>query len=300
MSPSLKILLLGGHGRVGWELQRSLAPLGHLVALGREQADLTWHEQVLAAVRTVAPQLIVNAAAYTAVDRAESEPGLAHAVNATAVAVLAAEAANRGAWLLHYSTDYVFNGSGLSAWHEDAPTEPLNVYGRSKLEGELAIRASGCKHLILRTSWIHSPRGTSFARSMLRLAAGHAPIRVIDDQVGAPTSAELLADVSAHVLRRALPEPALAGTYHVAAEGETSWHGYACHVLAVAQRLGLALRTQPDQLLKVPAAAYPAPARRPLNCRLDTRKLKQTFAVHLPDWRVGVDRLLSELQPQHV
>jgi dTDP-4-dehydrorhamnose reductase len=295
----LKILLLGMNGRVGWELQRSLAPLGQLVALGREQADFTQPEQLMAAVRAVAPQLIVNAAAYTAVDRAESEPELARAVNATAVAALATEAARRGAWLLHYSTDYVFDGSGSSAWHEDAPTAPLNVYGRGKLQGEVAICASGCKHLILRTGWIHSPRGTSFARSMLRLATEQAPISVIDDQIGAPTSAELLADVSAHVLRRALPEPALGGTYHVAAGGATSWHGYACHVLAGAQRLGMPLRTQPEQLLRVPAAAYPAAALRPLNCRLDTCKLQQVFALHLPDWRVGVDRLLNELQPQH-
>jgi dTDP-4-dehydrorhamnose reductase len=295
----LKILLLGANGRVGWELQRSLAPLGQLVAMGREQADFTQHERVLAAVRLVAPQLIVNAAAYTAVDRAESEPEQARTVNATTVAVLAGEAAQSGAWLLHYSTDYVFDGSGSSAWSEDSRTAPLNVYGRSKLDGELAIRASGCKHLILRTGWIHSARGANFARSVLRLAVQPTPITVVDDQIGTPTPAELLADVSAHVLRGAMAEPGLAGTYHVTAGGSTSWHGYASHVLALARRLGMSIYAQPEQLLKVTTATYAAAARRPLNCRLDTRKVRANFALTLPDWRVGVERLLRELQPQY-
>ena len=296
----MKILLLGMNGRVGWELQRSLMPLGHLVALGREQADFTQPEQVLAAVRAVAPQVIVNAAAYTAVDRAEAEPDLAQSVNATTVAILAREAAHRGAWLLHYSTDYVFDGSGNSSWREDAPTAPLNVYGHTKLEGELAIRASGCQYLILRTGWIHSSRGASFARSILRQAAEHTPISAVHDQIGAPTPAELLADVSAHALRSAVHEPALAGTYHVAASGATSWHGYACHVLALAQRLGKTLCTRPEQVLKVSATAYPATARRPLNCQLDTTKLQRSFALQMPDWRVGVDRLLNELLSQNL
>ena len=213
----MKILLLGKNGQLGWELQRALAPLGEVVALGSVEADLAQPDALAAVVRHVAPQIIVNAAAHTAVDRAESEPALAHAVNAVAPAVLAREAATLSAWLLHYSTDYVFDGSGSMPWTEDAPTGPLNVYGASKLDGEQAIRASGCRHLILRTSWVHAARGGNFARTMLKFAAERDTLRVVDDQVGAPTGAELLADISAHVLRTALQRPQVAeiGRAHV-------------------------------------------------------------------------------------
>jgi dTDP-4-dehydrorhamnose reductase len=296
----VKILLLGRNGQLGWELQRSLAPLGELVALDRHSApalavDLADSESVTAAVRAVAPDIIVNAAAYTAVDRAESDPALAHRVNAAAPALLAREAAARGAWLLHYSTDYVFDGSGDTPWREDSPTGPLNVYGRSKLAGEEAIRASGCRHLILRTSWVHAARGSNFARTMLRLAQERERLSVIDDQVGAPTGAELLADLSAHLLREVRRRPECGGTYHAAASGQTSWHGYACHVIEFARAAGAPVKVRLEAIGAVPSEAFPAPARRPLNSRLDTNKLRETFGLVLPDWRTGVERMLSEV-----
>ncbi|HOM12917.1 MAG TPA: dTDP-4-dehydrorhamnose reductase [Rubrivivax sp.] len=299
----MKILLLGKGGQVGWELQRSLAPLGELVALDFDspaplRADFTQPEALAATVRAVAPQIIVNAAAHTAVDKAEAEPDLARTINAAAPAVLAREAQALGAWLLHYGTDYVFDGSGSTPWREDSPTGPLNVYGRTKLEGEDAIRASGCRHLILRTSWVYAARGGNFARTMLRLAAERDRLEVIDDQIGAPTGAELLADVSAHALRAALQRPELGGTFHAVAGGQTSWHGYARHVIEFARAAGQAVRVPPEDIAAVPTSAFATAARRPLNSRLDTRKLQQAFGLTLPDWRVGVDRMLREvLQP---
>jgi dTDP-4-dehydrorhamnose reductase len=291
----LRILLLGGRGRLGWELQRSLAPMGVLTAPDHQSCELGRPESLRAAVRSAAPQVIVNAAAYTAVDRAEGEPALAHAINAAAPAALADEAASLGAWLVHYSTDYVFDGSGDQPRGEDAPTGPLNVYGRTKLDGELAIRASGCRHLILRTSWIYAARGGNFARTMLRLAASRDRLEVVDDQVGAPTGADLLADVTAHALRRLQTQPELGGTYHATAAGATSRHGYARHVIGFARAAGVALRVPPDGIVPVPSSAYATAARRPLNSRLDSGKLRQAFDLHLPDWRTSVNRMLSEL-----
>ena len=295
----MKILLFGKNGRVGWELQRALAPLGELVAVGREgldatPADLARPETLAPVVRAVSPQVIVNAAAYTAVDRAEAEPALAHAVNAEAVGVLAEEAAARGAWLLHFSTDYVFDGSGSQPWREDAAAAPLNVYGRSKLQGEQAIRASGSRHLILRTGWVYAARRASFAQRILEQAAQREQIDVVDDQIGAPTGAELLADIAAHALRQCLRDGGEAGTYHVVAGGETSWHGVACHVVDAARRAGATLRLDATGVRPVPSAAWPAAARRPLNTRLDTRKLQAAFGLRLPAWRVGVERMLAE------
>ena len=294
----MKILLLGMGGQVGWELQRALAPLGELVALdfdspGPLTADFTQPEALAATVRAVRPRIIVNAAAHTAVDKAESEPDLARTINAMAPAVLAREAQALGAWLLHYSTDYVFDGSGDAPRGEDAPTGPLNVYGVTKLDGEDAIRASGCKHLILRTSWVYAARGGNFARTMLRLAAERERLEVIADQIGAPTGAELLADVSAHALRSVLARPELGGTYHAVAGGETSWHGYARHVIDFARAAGQALRVQ--DIAAVPTSAFPTAARRPHNSRLDTRKLQAAFGLSLPDWRSGVERMLREV-----
>jgi dTDP-4-dehydrorhamnose reductase len=296
----MKILLLGKGGQVGWELQRALAPLGELVALDFDSppplaADFTQPEALAATVRSVAPQVIVNAAAHTAVDKAESEPDLARTINAAAPAVLAREAQALSAWLLHYSTDYVFDGSGQAPWREDSPTGPLSVYGRTKLEGEEAIRASGCKHLILRTSWVYAARGGNFARTMLRLAAERDRLQVIDDQIGAPTGAELLGDVSAHALRTVSARPELAGTYHAVAGGETSWHGYARHVIEFARAAGQTLRVQPTDIVAVPSGAFATAARRPLNSRLDTRKLREAFGLNLPDWHFGVERMLREV-----
>ncbi|HPG81298.1 MAG TPA: dTDP-4-dehydrorhamnose reductase [Piscinibacter sp.] len=296
----MKILLLGKNGQVGWELQRSLATLGEIVALdfdspGPLSADFARPESLAATVRAVAPDVIVNAAAHTAVDKAESEPDLARAINAEGPAVLAREAAACGAWLLHYSTDYVFDGSGDAPRGEDAPTGPLNVYGLTKLEGEQAIRASGCRHLILRTSWVYGARGGNFARTMLKLAQEREQLRVIDDQVGAPTGADLLADLSTHMLRTACTDTSVGGTYHAVASGQTSWHGYASHVIDFARTAGLPVKVAPGAIEAVPTSAFPTPAKRPLNSRLDTAKLRGRFGVVLPDWRHGVDRMLTEV-----
>jgi dTDP-4-dehydrorhamnose reductase len=296
----MKILLLGKNGQVGWELQRALAPLGELVALDFDSpapwtADFTQPQALRAIVRSVAPQVIVNAAAHTAVDLCESEPERAQSINATAVGVLAGEAAALGAWLMHYSTDYVFDGSGQTPRREDAATAPLNAYGRTKLEGELAIAQSGCKHLILRTSWVYAARGGNFARTMLRLAATRDRLEVVDDQIGAPTGADLLADVTAHALRCVLATPELAGTYHAVAAGATSWHAYACHVIEFARAAGQSIRVPPEGIVAVPSSAFATPARRPLNSRLDCSKLRDNFGLHLPDWRQGVDRMLNEV-----
>ncbi len=296
----MKILLLGKNGQVGWELQRSLAPLGEIVALdfdspGELRADFTQPEQLAATVRSVAPQWIVNAAAHTAVDKAEREPDLARTINAQAPGVIAREAAALGAWLVHYGTDYVFDGSGAAPWTEDAATGPLNVYGRTKLAGEEAIRASGCRHLILRTSWVYAARGGNFARTMLRLAAERDALDVVDDQVGAPTGAELLADITAHALCSLQSNPELGGTYHAAAAGETSWCGYARHVIGFARDAGQPLKATPETVRPVPTNAFPTPARRPANSRLDTSKLRAAFGLTLPAWQVGVDRMLAEV-----
>jgi len=295
----MKILLFGKGGQVGWELQRALAPLGDLVALDFDStdfhADFTRPAALADTVRAVAPDVIVNAAAHTAVDKAESEPEPAATLNAEAPRLLAAEAAARGAWLVHYSTDYVFDGSGNAARDEEAPTGPLSVYGRTKLDGEQHIRASSCKHLILRTSWVYAARGGNFARTMLKLAAERDELKVIDDQWGAPTGADLLADVTAHAIRAAVRDPDLAGTYHAVAAGETTWHRYATMVIEWARAQGLPVKVAADAVQAVPTAAFPTPARRPLNSRLDTTKLRRSFGLTLPPWDAGVQRMLREV-----
>lgn len=294
----MRILLFGKNGQLGWELQRSLAPLGEVIALGTQDtpcADFTRPSDVAATVRALAPDVIVNAAAYTAVDKAESDAQAAMTVNAVTPGLLAEAAAGLGGWLVHYSTDYIFDGQGVTPWREDDLVAPLNEYGRSKLAGEENIRASGCKHLIFRTSWVYAARGGNFAKTILRLAQERDVLQVIDDQVGAPTGADLLADITAHALRAALGDTMLAGTYHVAPKGETSWHGYARHVIAQARTAGLPIKVAQDAIQAVPTSAFPTPARRPANSRLNTRKLRQAFGLHLPDWRTGVDRMLAEI-----
>lgn len=295
----MKILLLGKNGQVGWELQRALAPLGEVIAPGREGSgelcgDLAQLDALAATVRRVRPEVIVNAAAYTAVDQAEQEPERAQCINADAPGVLAREAAALGAWLVHYSSDYVFDGSGQQPWREDDKTGPLSVYGKTKLDGEVQIRGAGGPHLILRTSWVYGARGGNFAKTMVRLASEREQLRVVADQIGAPTGADLIADVTAHALRQALRQPQLGGTYHLVAAGETSWHGYACHVLRQAQALGRPLKVAPEQVEAIASAAYPTPARRPLNSRLDTTRLRRAFQLHLPPWQAGVERMLQE------
>ena len=294
----MKILLLGKNGQVGWELQRALAPLGALVALDRAGADglrgdLEDLDGLARTVRKLAPDVIVNAAAYTAVDKAETDVARAQCINAEAPGVLAAAAAEVGALLVHYSTDYVFDGSGEKPWREDSPTGPLSVYGRTKLAGEDAIRASACRHLIFRTSWVHAARGGNFARTMLRLAAERERLTVIADQIGAPTGADLIADVSAHAIRASLAAPALSGTYHLVADGETSWHGYARFVIETARELGVSLKV--EEIAPIATRDYPTAAARPLNSRLDTQRLRSAFGLHLPDWRDGVARMLREI-----
>ena len=296
----MKILLLGKNGQVGWELQRALAPLGELVALdfdspGPLSADFSKPESLAATVQAVRPQIIVNAAAHTAVDKCESEPDVARALNAESPAVLAREAQRLGAWLMHYSTDYVFDGSGTTPWVEDSPTGPLSVYGATKLEGEEAIRASGCRHLILRTSWVYAARGGNFAKTMLKLAKERDRLTVIDDQIGSPTGADLLADITAHALRTALQRPEVAGTYHGVGDGETSWHGYAQHVIEFARARGETIKVARDAIAPVPTSAFPTPAKRPANSRMNTHKLRTTFGLTLPSWQAGVDRMLTEV-----
>ncbi|RYH00053.1 MAG: dTDP-4-dehydrorhamnose reductase [Alphaproteobacteria bacterium] len=292
----MKILLLGKGGQVGWELQRSLAVAGEVTALDFDDGgDFTQPEQLLARVRALAPQVIVNSAAHTAVDKAESEPDLARQINATTPALLAIEAKRLGSLLVHYSTDYVFDGSGSHARDEEAPIAPLSVYGSTKADGEDAIRASGCQHLILRTSWVYAARGGNFAKTMLRLAAEREQLKVIADQIGAPTGADLLADLTAHMLRAARANPALTGTYHAVAGGETNWHDYARFVVEFARKRGQSIKVAPDQILPIPTSDYPTPAKRPLNSRLSTAKLQQRFGLSLPHWQHGVERLLTEI-----
>lgn len=295
----MKILLFGKNGQVGWELQRSLAPLGEVVALdARSQqlcGDLTDLTGIAQTIRTIAPDVIVNAAAHTAVDKAESEPELAHTLNALAPEVMAQEAKRLGAWLVHYSTDYVFNGSGNQAWLETDVTAPLSVYGNSKLEGEAAIIASACKHLIFRTSWVYGARGGNFAKTMLKLAKERDALKIIDDQIGAPTGADLLADVTAHAIRTAIQNENMSGLYHLVAGGETSWHGYAKFVIEYARQAGVDIKVAVDAIAAVPTSAFPTPATRPLNSRLNTHKLQNAFNLHLPHWQSGVIRMLTEV-----
>jgi dTDP-4-dehydrorhamnose reductase len=256
--------------------------------------DLANLEGLRQTVRALAPDLVVNAAAYTAVDKAQTDTEQAYAVNALAPAVLAEETLRLGAWLAHYSTDYVFDGSGTLAWRESDACAPLSVYGASKRQGELEV-ARNPRHLILRTSWVYAARGSNFAKTMLRLGAERDELRVIDDQIGAPTGAELLADASAIALRQAMAQPALAGLYHCAASGQTSWHGYAQFVFQEARALGIPVRVSQERLVPIKSAEYPVAAPRPLNSRLDCAKIADVFSIHLPSWQLGVRRILQEI-----
>ncbi|WP_348688812.1 dTDP-4-dehydrorhamnose reductase [Acidovorax soli] len=295
----MKILLLGKNGQVGWELQRSLAPLGELVALDRHSTDfcgdLSNLQGLAETVRAVRPDVIVNAAAHTAVDKAESEPDLARTLNATAPGVLAQEAHQLGAWLVHYSTDYVFDGSGSQPWKETDAPAPLNIYGQTKLEGEQLIAKHCPKHLIFRTSWVYAARGGNFAKTMLRLGSERERLTVIDDQWGAPTGADLIADITAHAIRHLGQHPQDAGLYHLVAGGETNWHQYAKYVLAQAQQAQAATNIKATEVAPVPTSAFPTPARRPHNSRLDTAPLQATFGLTLPHWQQGVARMLTEV-----
>jgi dTDP-4-dehydrorhamnose reductase len=313
--PPLNILLLGKDGQLGRELQRSLAPLtslGTLTAWGRETADFSKPESLFDLVMAARPDVIVNAAAYTAVDKAESEPALAHAINAAAPAALAKAAlalgGERGCTLIHYSTDYVFDGLGTAPWTESDTPNPQNIYGASKWAGEQAIAASGCQHLIFRTSWVYAKEGGNFAKTMLRLASERDSLSVIDDQVGAPTDAGWLADMTAGVILRQAqderwktvrtePVEVLDGIYHAACAGEVSWHGYASYLIAKARAMGFPIKVSPEAIRAVPSSAFPTPARRPLNSRLDCAQLTATFGITPPPWQQGIDQLLQHLKP---
>ena len=289
----MKILLFGKTGQVGWELQRSLAPLGELVALDRTSqalcGDLTDLEGISSTIRAVRPQVVVNTAAYTAVDRAEAEPVLCQAINSDAPQVMGIEAARIGAWMIHYSTDYVFDGSGSRPWTEVDMPAPINVYGHTKAEGERHLAAACARHLIFRTSWVYADRGANFLRTMLRLAQERDHLSVVDDQWGAPTGAALIADVTAHALRSAVRQDGLAGLYHVTAQGETTWYGYAQHLLEVARASGLPVKAT---LRPIPSSSYPTAARRPHNSRLNNSKLEKAFGLRLPPWQQGVERVV--------
>lgn len=291
----MRILIVGGSGQVGWELQRSLAPLGEVVVAPRATLDLGDLSSVAQVIERQQPDAVVNAAAYTAVDEAEAHPEQADAINHRAVDTLARLAAQRNYWLVHYSSDYVFDGHGTDPFDESHPTCPLNAYGRSKLAGDEAILASGCRHLIFRTSWVHAPRGRNFVRNILKLARERDGMRIVADQHGAPTSAELIADVTSHVLAKAHESGSNSGTYHLAATGETSWHELAQVVVAEARRLGADLILAPEAIEPIRSSEYPTPAARPLNSRLEIAKLRETFEISLPNWRPGIERTVAEL-----
>lgn len=300
----MKLLLLGKNGQVGWELQRSLAPLGEVIALDRQSVNVDGNGlcgdvgdlQTLAqTIRSVRPDVIVNAAAHTAVDKAESEPDLALRLNAEAPEVMALEAKSLGALLVHYSTDYVFDGSGSATRKEGDATGPLSVYGRTKLEGEQRIAAAHCRHLIFRTSWVYAARGGNFAKTMLRLAQEREALSVINDQWGAPTGADLIADVTAHAVRHVSAHEGDGGLYHLVAAGETNWHAYASHVIERAKSLRPDLGWKVQSIAAVPTTAFPTAAVRPLNSRLDTQKLQAAMQLHLPAWQQGVERMLREI-----
>lgn len=292
----MDILLFGKNGQVGWELQRALAPLGNLIALDSRSTcycgDFNSPAGVAETVRAIKPQIIVNAAAYTAVDKAESEQESAKCINTLAVTEIAKAAEEVGAWFIHYSTDYVFNGQGEKAWREDDATGPLSVYGATKLEGEKGIQRYCSRYLIFRTSWVYAAKGNNFAKTMIKLAKDRDTLSVINDQYGAPTGADLIADCTAHAIRTAIVDSQVAGIYHLIASGETTWHAYATKVINIAREQGVELKVQ--IINPVPTSAFPTPAKRPANSRLDTEKFQRTFNLTLPEWQAGVERMLIE------
>lgn len=295
----MTILLLGKDGQVGWELQRALSPLGVVVALGRKGCtglcgDLARLGGLRQTIREIKPTVIVNAAAYTAVDRAEEERDLAYAINAEAPALLADEAKAQNALLVHYSTDYVFDGSGDRAWREQDPVDPINHYGVTKLAGEQAIQAADCRYLIFRTSWVYAAHGKNFLATMTKLIQERNSLTVIDDQVGAPTGAELIADVTALALRQAQQDLTFTGIYNLVAGGETSWCGYAKFIAEWFQNQNVLVKATSDRIQPISTLAWPTPARRPLNSRLDRKKLESALNLQLPAWQTGVERTLAE------
>jgi len=302
----MKILLLGKNGQVGWELQRALQPLGDVIALGRHANPEGWcgdvvnFAEISKAFEQIRPDVVVNATAYTAVDKAESDAEQAHLINCLAVKHLAEESQKHGALLIHYSTDYVFDGTGVSAWKEDDQTAPVNLYGQTKRDGELALEQSGVRFINFRTCWVYAARGNNFIKTMLKLAQVKEELNIIQDQVGVPTGAALIADITAQAIRYYTlhsdeQKKVLHGHYHLAPKGETTWYDYAQFIFAQAQEQGLVLTLK--QVNQIETKAYPIPAKRPLNSRLNTDKLQQNFKLHLPHWQQGVVRVLEELLP---
>ncbi|SCC73015.1 dTDP-4-dehydrorhamnose reductase [Acinetobacter albensis] len=294
----MRILLLGKNGQVGWELQRSLAPLGEVIALDRHghnglQGDMSKPEAVKQTILKLKPDIVVNASGYTAVDLAETEQDLAKQINFNAVQSIAEACMKIEALLVHYSTDYVFSGQGNSAFLESSEVDPINMYGKTKAQGEQAIVSSGCKYLIFRTSWVYAVKGKNFLKTMLNLAQQREELSIINDQIGAPTSAELIADVTAQAIREVTNENSKIGIYHLVAGGETSWFDYANYVFEQAKLAGVELRIK--KVSPIPTTAYPTPAKRPYNSRLNNQKLQSTFQLILPEWKLGVQRTLTEL-----
>lgn len=298
----MSLLLLGANGQVGCALQRSLAPLGHLKACDRHSADLEDTQALASLIHRVKPGIIVNAAAYTAVDQAESERAKAETVNTKAVAVLAEVSRNIGALLVHYSTDYVFDGNQEQPYREQDPTNPLSVYGQTKLAGEQALKESGCKHLIFRTSWVYANGGHNFPSTILRLARERDSLSVVADQYGAPTHAELIADVTALCLYRISLDPgqqkANLGTYHMAAQGKTNWHEFAQYLITAAQEAGLVLQTTPEGVQAINSDEYTTAAQRPTNSLLNTQNLTETFGIYLPPWQYHARRFIAQIAEQ--
>ncbi len=300
MSPHspLHILITGSEGQVGWELQRTLLPLGKVTAVGRKEMDLSSADSIRACIRSIQPSLIVNAAAYTAVDKAESEPALAQAVNADAVAVMAEEAKKIGSAILHYSTDYVFDGTKPAPYVENDPTHPLSVYGKTKLAGELALAHAGIPHLILRTSWVYGARGKNFLRTILKLAAEKPELRIVADQTGAPTSSREIAAATSVLVQRWFANnlTEYSDVYHLTATGETTWHGFATEALRLRAISHPEEALQHARLIAIPTSEYPTPATRPMNSRLDCSKLDKIFDVRLPDWKISLASVLQEIR----
>jgi dTDP-4-dehydrorhamnose reductase len=307
----MKILLLGANGQVGFELMRTCAPLGEVVCATRSgtlaggaaclAVDLSQPGQLRAALEATNPEIVINAAAYTAVDRAEEEPELAHLDNAAALVHVGAWAVGQRALVVHYSTDYVFDGEGQRPYREDDATAPLGAYGRSKLAGEMALRDSNCDHVILRTAWVYAARGHNFLRTMLKFGRERDQLRIVDDQRGAPTSARLIAEATALALtrmyaRRAADRTKFHGTYHLSADGECSWFEFAQAIFTRARASGLLERT--PELVPITTAEYPTKAKRPAYSALDTAKFRSTFGLHLPPWEQGLDAVIGEVSEQ--
>ena len=295
----MKLLLLGSNGQLGWELQRSLLPLGKIFACNRNTVDFNDLDKLKSVVRKYRPDVIVNAAAYTSVDKAESDAENAFRVNSEAVDLLAKEAKALASWLIHYSTDYIFDGIKNGSYKEEDKTNPKSVYGKSKLQGELAIIDSKCKYLIFRTSWLNSTYGRNFVNTVLRIAKERSELRVVCDQIGTPTSAELVADVSSLCLSRIVQDDLsskdISGVYHLTSTGKTSWYNFAKYVIIETKKLGGVFLTDPENIIAINTSEYPLPAERPANSLLNSQKLCKTFNLYLPSWKIHADRTIKEL-----